>query len=207
MDSERFDRLTRSFSSRRAALGGLAAAVAHLLAGPPQTAAQPRTPCRHPGQACIPERELACCAGARCRDGRCVRPKRTAACRPHCRGGAVCREGRCRCPGRTKRCGRRCIPRAACCRGHCGPGQVCEAGRCRPAPPPCEGVVCPPCQQCDPATGTCVACEFCCDGVTCCPPGTVQCCVNPCMPCLVAPFNLPQAQICGLPFRPDQCQP
>jgi hypothetical protein len=206
MDSARFDRLTRTLWSRRAALGGLATILTYR--SPRDAAAQPRIPCRRPRQDCLPERGLDCCEGAQCRNGRCrcpegQRPCRgqclssTRCCGTQCPGALVCRQGRCQCPAGKKRCGGRCIRREACCRGRCGSGQVCRAGRCRPA---CEGVVCPPCQSCDPSRGVCASCEFCCDGVNCCPPGTGSCCgQSECSRCFPEVFSLGMLLFCLLP--------
>lgn len=74
MDSSAFDRLARRFAgtaSRRAALGGLGAILLRFLAPQPADA-QPRTPCRRLGQRCVPDRNLNCCPGATCKDGRCA---------------------------------------------------------------------------------------------------------------------------------------
>src|SRR5688500_17210625 len=109
MDSSSFDRLTRLFASspsRRTALAALAAA-------------RPRTTCRELGKVCIPERNIDCCAGTTCRNGRCRCPEGKRRCQgeclsvrrccgEQCPGGAVCREGRCVCPAGTRRCGERC---------------------------------------------------------------------------------------------------
>ena len=158
MDSSRFDTLARRFSgpaTRRTALAGLGAAFTRLLPG--TTSAQPRTTCRELGQVCIPERNIDCCPGSTCRNGRCRCPEGKRRCQGECvsvrrccgdacGGGAVCREGRCVCPAGTrrcgercvskrrccpgqKRCGQRCIRQAACC-GGCPPMQVCRAGQC-----------------------------------------------------------------------------
>jgi hypothetical protein len=216
MDSAHFDRITRTLSSRRSTLGGLAAVVTRLVAAPLHAATQSPATCRRLRQTCLPGRGLDCCQGMRCQHGRCrcsqgERPCRgrcisaNRCCGTHCPGELVCRAGRCRCPRRAKRCGVRCLARTACCRGKCGSGQVCRGGHCRPA---CEGVVCPACQTCDPANGVCAPCEFCCDGVTCCPSTTVQCCPrNACMPCLVAPFSLVNLVECAISRSPDECPP
>ena len=191
MDSTSFDRLTRRLAtpaSRRTTLASVAAAVAGVLARR-RTDAQPRTTCRELGQVCIPERNLDCCPGRTCLDGRCRCPEGKRRCQGRgvdvdrccggqCSGEAVCRDGRCECPRGRRRCGQRCVSRQQCC-----PGQKRCGQRCIPKAACCGG--CPAGQTCQAGSCTCTAGSGpgCCDGIVCQSGTTLPHCKGPWLTC------------------------
>jgi hypothetical protein len=160
MESERFDRLARSMSSRRTVLGGSFAALL-AAAGWDAAGAQPE-PCRpnqkRCGKRCIPKR--ACCLRIQRRCGqRCI-PKRSCCpgtekpCNGRCiPAGAVC------CPVTEKVCGTGCIPLAACCiDADCGPRRLCANGTCVVGQGTCEvgADICDSSAKvCGPASSSC----------------------------------------------------
>jgi hypothetical protein len=208
MDSDRFDSLSRTISSRRVLGAAIAGTLGGLL-GLGEAIAAPcpkgRKRCR---KRCIPKKQ--CCTTGNCRPGA---------------TGRVCQRGRCVCPpARPKLCGGRCVPAAGCCTAaECPQGAICSvAGACvcpagssscgaRCALPEGASCVGRPSSDCCSGTcdflvggGTCASCvgrscgsgNPCCPGVTCsqgfcggcrpratsCTPGGQPCCNSDCGP-------------------------
>jgi hypothetical protein len=189
MDSDRFDRLTRSLSSRRSALGGLlGGGIAALLGLRGAYATHCPAGKKHCRRRCIPKRN--CCTHADCRPQVTFR---------------VCRRGHCACPAsRPKFCGGRCVPAAGCCTSaDCPAGATCSrrgACVCPAGSSPCgarcalpEGAACTgrpldDCcsRSCDTLVGggTCSSCNgFFCNADNPCCPGT-PCLQNRCGGCV-----------------------
>lgn len=186
MDDRRFDAVTRSLASRRAAVGGVLAAL--LGVAIPGTAAARKKP-----KKCKPK----CPVCKKCVKGKCKPQPDGTACGAGqtCTGGdclaSSCPDGQVRCDGacvdtatndaNCGACGKACPAGSGCCGGGCCEGccdgTVCKGGLSDNA---CgaSGTACAACaagQDCNGGTCTCdgVSCDGCCDGTTC-RPGTTD---------------------------------
>lgn len=129
MDAHRFDALVASLShgrSRRAALGGLIAAVSHFLLND-AAAKKKKKKCKRDtkkcGKKCIPATE--CCGNADCDGG----------------GGKICQNGACVCPAGTNDCDGTCVDLFTDASNCGGCGLVCGSGQCIHGACTCANVV------------------------------------------------------------------
>ena len=188
MDDRRFDAVTRSLASRRAAVGGLLAALGVAIPGT-ATAKKKKKKCKPKCPVCKT------CVKGKCKP----QPNGTA-----CGADQACRNGEClptSCPGRLVRCNGACVDTTSddancgacgntcpagssccgggCCEGCCD-GSICKGGLNDNA---CGagGTACATCaagQACHGGSCTCdgVSCDGCCDGSTCRPGDTIANC-------------------------------
>lgn len=119
MDSIRFDRLTRTISTRRGVIGRVLAGSMAFLPGVSAVgeAGAARVSCgrgkKRCGKKCIP-RSKTCCKGAKKACGKRCIPKSWPCC-----------------PASKKRCGKKCIPKSACCTtADCPSLRICANGTC-----------------------------------------------------------------------------
>jgi hypothetical protein len=166
MDSDRFDSLTRTISSRRAVGGAIAGVVAGLIGRNETEAARCPKGKKRCGKRCIPRR--GCCRTAQCRPGV---------------TGEICRRNRCVCPAGQRSCrtgclgkeGASCTGFETCCSKSCD--FLVGGGTCSS----CSGGFCSSEADCCPGT-PCVGnrCGGCLPRATVCTPGGQPCCESEC---------------------------